>query len=115
MLLKSTGTGTSLSISNLSTLFFKLLKLLDTFFNLSIFTLSTSDFKLVKSVFQAKSDVQQLLGFLNLLLLHNKVNPIVLSLFLRKILVLENIRSFMSCLFYQSKYKSTILAFPFNI
>ena len=79
MLLKSTGTGTSLSISNLSTLFFKLLKLLDTFFNLSIFTLSTSDFKLVKSVFQAKSDVQQLLGFLNLLLLHKSYCTFTIS------------------------------------
>ena len=32
-LLKSTGTGTNLSISNLSTLLFKSLKLLGTFFN----------------------------------------------------------------------------------
>ena len=35
-LLKSTGTGTNLSISNLSTLLFELLKRLGTFFNLSI-------------------------------------------------------------------------------
>ena len=34
LLLKSTGTSTNLSISNLSTLLFKLLKLLGTFFNL---------------------------------------------------------------------------------
>ena len=33
-LLKSTGTGANLSTSNLSTLFFKLFKLLHTFFNL---------------------------------------------------------------------------------
>ena len=46
-LLKSTGTGTNLSTSNLSTLLFiKLLKLLGSFFNLS-----TSDFKLAKSTF----------------------------------------------------------------
>ena len=43
----STGTGTNLSTSNLSTLLFiKLLKLLGSFFNLS-----TSDFKLAKSTF----------------------------------------------------------------
>ena len=35
-LLKSTGTGSNLSISNLATLFFKLLKLFDKLFNLSI-------------------------------------------------------------------------------
>ena len=35
-LLKSTGTGTHLSSSNLCTLLFKFLKLVGTFFNLSI-------------------------------------------------------------------------------
>ena len=50
-LLKSTGAGTNLSISNLSTLLFKLLKPLVTFFNLSIPNLSTSDFKLAESVY----------------------------------------------------------------
>ena len=49
--LKSTGTGTNLSTSNLSSLPFKLLKLLDIFFNLSIPNLSTPYFKLVKSLF----------------------------------------------------------------
>ena len=50
-ILKSTGTGTNLSTSNLSTLLFKLLKLVDKVFNLSISNLSTSDFKLAKSTF----------------------------------------------------------------
>ena len=50
-LLKSTGTGTNLSTPKLSTLLFKLLKLLGILFNLSISTLSPSDFKLAKSVF----------------------------------------------------------------
>ena len=50
-LLKSTGAGTNLSISNLSTLLFKLVKPLVTFFNLSIPNLSTSDFKLAESVY----------------------------------------------------------------
>ena len=43
-LLKSTGAGTNLSTSNLSTLLSKLFKLVGTFFNLSISNLSTSDF-----------------------------------------------------------------------
>ena len=50
-LLKSTRAGTDLSVCNLSTLLFKLLKLVGTFFNLSIPNLSTSDFKLPKSCF----------------------------------------------------------------
>ena len=50
-LLKSTGTGTNLLTPKLSTLLFKLLKLLGILFNLSISTLSPSDFKLAKSVF----------------------------------------------------------------
>ena len=60
-LLKSTGTGTNLSTSNLSTLFSKLLKLVGTFFSLSI----------SKSTFLANSDVSTPVAFLNLFLLHN--------------------------------------------
>ena len=57
-LLKSTRKGTNLSKSNLSTFFFKLLKLVGAFFNLSISNLSNlSDFKLAKSAFLAISDV----------------------------------------------------------
>ena len=48
-LLKSTGTGNSLSRSNLSTLLFKLLKLLGIFFNLSMSNLSKLDFEPAKS------------------------------------------------------------------
>ena len=48
---KSTGTGTYLSTSNLSTLLFKLLNLFGTFFNLSISNLNTLDFKSTKSIF----------------------------------------------------------------
>ena len=44
-------------MSDLSTLLFKLFKLLSTFFSLSISNLSTSDFKLAKSVFLARDDV----------------------------------------------------------
>ena len=43
-LLKPTGTGTNLLISNLSTLPFKLLKLDGTIFNVPISNLSTLDF-----------------------------------------------------------------------
>ena len=50
-LYKSTGTGTNLSVSNLSTLL-KLLKPHGTFLNLSI-----SDFEIAKSVFLAKDDI----------------------------------------------------------
>ena len=46
--LKSTGIGANLSISNSSTLLFKLLKLVGKPFNLSISNLSTSVFKLAK-------------------------------------------------------------------
>ena len=59
--------GTNLSTSNLSTLHFKLLKLLSTIFNLSIFNLSTSDFKIAKLVLWQNPMYQHLLHFLNLL------------------------------------------------
>ena len=62
-LLKSTGTGTNLSTSNLPTLLFKLLKPPGTFFNLSVSNLSTSDFKLTKSVFLSKDDVSTHVAF----------------------------------------------------
>ena len=65
---KSTGTGTNLSTSNLSTLLFKLIKRAGTFFNLSLFNVSTLVFKLAKSTFLM---YQHLLHFLNLFLLHN--------------------------------------------
>ena len=58
-LFQSTGTGTNLSISNLSTLLIKLLKFTRTFFNLSISNLSTLDFKLVNSTFLANFDVSR--------------------------------------------------------
>ena len=58
-LLKSTGTGTNLQKSYLSTLLFKLLKFksLKLVFSLSISNLSTLKFKLVKSTFLANFDV----------------------------------------------------------
>ena len=52
-LFKSTGAGTNLSTSTLTTSLFHLLKLLGTFFNLSISII----YKLAKSVFLAKSNV----------------------------------------------------------
>ena len=62
-LLRSTGIGTNSSISNLSTLFFKLFHSLSWSFNLSIFNLSASDFKLVKLVFLANFDVSTPVAF----------------------------------------------------
>ena len=56
-LLKSTGTGSNLPVSNLSTLLFKLLKLFGKFFALSISNLSTSVYKLAKFDFNAKLEV----------------------------------------------------------
>ena len=70
-LLKPTGTGTNLSVSDLFTLIFKLVKLLGIFFNLSISTSPTSYSKLVKSAFLPKEDVSTHLHFLNFFLLHN--------------------------------------------
>ena len=64
-LLKSAGTGTNLSTSNLSILLFKLVKLVGTF-NLSIFNLSTINFKLAKS-----GDVPTPVAFFKSALLHN--------------------------------------------
>ena len=80
-LLQSTGTGTNLSASNLSTLYSKLAKL----------------------TFLANFNASTHLAFYNILLMHdNYINLIQLSLFLLKILVLENIHSLILCLFYQS-------------
>ena len=70
-LLKPTGAGTNLSVSNLFTLIFKSVKLLGIFFNLSISTSPTSYSKLAKSVFLAKEDVSTHPHILNLFLLHN--------------------------------------------
>ena len=63
-------------MSNLSTLLFKLLKLVRKLSSLSISNLSTIDSKLAKSAFlisnfSAKSDVSTPVAFLNLSLLHN--------------------------------------------
>ena len=62
-LLKSTGTCTNLSTSNLSSLLLKLSKLVDTFFNLSISNLSILDLKLAKSTILAKADVSTPVAF----------------------------------------------------
>ena len=62
-LCKSTGTSTNSSTSNLSTLLFKLLKLLGTFFSLSTSNLSTSDFKVAKSTFVANVVVSTPVAF----------------------------------------------------
>ena len=70
-LLKSTGTGANLSISNLSTLLFTLFKLVGKLFNLSISNLSTSVFKLTRSDFAANLDVLIPVAFLIQILLHN--------------------------------------------
>ena len=62
-LLKSTGTGTNLLTSNLSTLFFNLPKLVGTFFDLLIPNLPKLDFKLAKSVFLANFYVSTTVAF----------------------------------------------------
>ena len=62
---KSTGVVCNLSISNLSTLLFKLLKSFGILSNLSISILSTFDLKVVKSTFLAKSDVSTSVVFLS--------------------------------------------------
>ena len=53
----SVGTGATLSISSLSTLVFKRLKLFGKLLNLSTSNLSTSVFKLATFVFNAKREV----------------------------------------------------------
>ena len=63
-LLKSTGTGTNLSASSFIYLIFKLFKLIGTFFNLSICNLSTSDFKLVKLTFLRNFDTSTPVAFI---------------------------------------------------
>ena len=63
-LLKSTGAGSNLSISNLSTLLFELLKPLGTYFYLLISNLSTLDFKLAKSIFLANFNILTPVAFL---------------------------------------------------
>ena len=60
ILLTSAGTGTNLSTSNLSTLLFKLLKLVGKNFISSISNLLTLNFELGKSVFSAKDNVSTL-------------------------------------------------------
>ena len=60
--------------SNISTLFFKFLKLVAAFFNLSISNLSRSEFKLAKWTVLANFDVSTRVHFLNLLLLINYSN-----------------------------------------
>ena len=70
-LIKSVGTGTNLSRSNLSTLLFKLFKLLDIFFNLSISSLPTLDFKFAKSTFLANFEVSTPVEFFKSVLLHS--------------------------------------------
>ena len=62
-LLKSTGTGTNSSTSNLYTLLSILLKLVGRFSNLSKSTLSILHYRLTKSNFLAKFDVSKPVSF----------------------------------------------------
>ena len=87
-LLKSTGSGTSLSTFNLFTLLFKLLKLLGIFFNLLISYLSTSDLKLAKSTFLENFDESTLIAFFKPVLVHSLANLIKLSHLILNILAL---------------------------
>ena len=64
-LLKSTGTGVNLSISNLSTLLFTFVKSVGTFFNLSISNLSTLYFRQAKLTSLANFDVSTPVHSLN--------------------------------------------------
>ena len=62
-LLKSTGTDTNLSAFNIFTLLFKLSILFGKFFNLSISNLSTLDYKLSESTFLENFDASITLAF----------------------------------------------------
>ena len=98
---KSAGTGPNLSTSSLSTLLFRLFKLLDTFFNLSISNLSTLDCKLAKSPYLANVDVSTPVAFLTIAFFNYYLLHFQFLLFVQEILVLENIHSFLLCLFNQ--------------
>ena len=82
---------------------------------MSISNFSSLDFNQLNQHFQQILMYQHLLDFLNLLLLQNKINLIQIWLFILKISVLENIHSFILCLFINPTVKWTIIAFPFNI
>ena len=58
----------------------------------------------LNQIFQQNLMYQHLLHFINLLLLHIQTNLTQLSHLFLNISVLENIHSFMLCLFYQSNY-----------
>ena len=66
-LLKSTGTGTNWSTSNLPSLLFKLVQ---TFFKLSVSNLSTLDVELAKSTCLRNFDASKPVSFGNLITLH---------------------------------------------
>ena len=91
-----------LVISGILSSIFYILAYLSTFFSLSISNLSTLDIKLAKSTFLAKDDVSIPLAFFKSVFVAQLDKFVQLSLFLLKILVLENIHSFILCLFYQS-------------
>ena len=91
-----------LVISGILSSMFYILAYLSTFFSLSISNLSTLDIKLAKSTFLAKDDVSIPLAFFKSVFVAQLDKFVQLSLFLLKILVLENIHSFILCLFYQS-------------
>ena len=82
---------------------FKLLKLVGKFFSLSISNMATLDFKLAKSIFLANFDAWAPVAFFNAVFVAELINLTQLSVFLLKILVLENINSIILCL-YQSSY-----------
>ena len=74
---KSTGTGANLSMSNLSTLLFELLRLFSKLSNLWISNLSTSVFRLAKCDFSTKLEVK----FWEILTHFYTIDGITLSLF----------------------------------
>ena len=113
-LLKSTENGNNLSTSSLSNLLYKLLKAVETFFSLSISNPSTSDFKLAEWIFLAKDDALIPAAFFKSVFIA-QLDRSNSNFTFPKNLVLENIHSFMICLFYQSNCQKTIISFPFHI
>ena len=101
--IKLTGTGNNLSVKNLSVFLFKLFKLVGRFFSLSIYNMSTLDFKLAKSTFLAVGDLSIPDKFFKSIF-DVELDKSNSTFTFPKDFGLENIHSFILCLFYLSNY-----------
>ena len=111
-LLKSTGTGTNLSTSNLSALLSNCLNQLVLFLIYQYLIYQLQILSLVNQLFQQIFIQQYVFHFLNLLLLHNQMHLIQLSLFFQTAW-LQKIFTHLFCVFFtKSNIKRTIVAFP---